>query len=1819
MGVLNPKGFKLAPFVYGCVLGVLLVYGGYFVDKTGFFGDLIERVYAVVNDIEPNGDGTTAGTPTGCTIHADCLSDATTAPTTPSTADFVVLPNNGSDYYQMQTLPAVDTVSQIVVQTYHQDGANMATYVSLWDATESTQYGTEVQLTQRATADWDSATFSGLTLNQTQIDGLRVRLSCARPGGGKANDCTQYAMYATVTYTEQIDITVSTTGSQQNVEVGATSAHVGGAFVISEDTGSRNLTSITIEETGTVDEVNDLDNIELYYELAADCSAQTYDGTETQFGSTDTNGFDGSARSTFIDSVTITTANDMCVYVVLDVGTGASFGETIELQITNPSSDVVGSGGAIVTPATVIALADTTILEEIVLTQTRYHWRQDNGDESDNALLGADSATGGSQNTPMLATQKSTNYRIRLEVDNAGNATSTAAQYRLEYATKVTTCTAATGWTDVHAAADDWDMSLSANIADGNTTNITTTGKGALTDDGVDFVGTGALRETTSLSGSITLDPDEFTELEYSIIGSSSISDGTTYCFRVTDNGTPLDSYTAYPEAAFNADVTVSAEQTQVSTASIPSTGVVIGGFLFSSTSAGSQDIDSITITASSTADVTTDFDNIELYWEYDNTVPVDCASETYGGVLETQYGATDTDGFSGAGTSTFTQAVLPPSVNTTRALCLYVVLDVTSSATNGEKLDIQIANPSVDVVLSTGSVAPASLVDLVGVTTLVAPYTVQTAYHWREDDGTETTATSATGGVENTSIDEFPALVTKRLRFAVHNQGGETTGNYQYELEWAQRTSTCDAVASWTSIDTAADEWAVVASQLVDNADTTNINESAGGVSDTGSFKGTNGAQQDVDGITGNIDLAANEQVEIEYSLQADSSAVEGTAYCFRLTNNGTVLDQYDNYAEATIKLATDFAVYRGVSDITGTSITLTNGVDYNLQFNDASRAFIRITNPHHTGGGLAAGTTGNHSSADMTAYISNPENITTSVNLTRFGATDDTQVAWEIIEYIGEVGGENEIIVRSAAAATYAAANTALTTGTVSGIADDNDVVPFITGQANVNTGRFYYHSGLSIATWNAGADTVTFTRGDNGNNSANPLSYAVVEFTGANWKVQRIEHTYTTAGVVETESMTAVNSISRAFVHTQHLAGANQDQHGDFGHEVWMGSIGTLSFRIDGVAQTAANHTSVGWVIENTQTTGDRMIVTRSNDTIVGAGGGLSTVNISIGRTVDDLSVASLFINTRNHGTGRSYPEPLMMATIISDTQYQIQISDDADDNTYRTEVVEWPTASRKLQQNDFQLYEDNNILTPSVPWSGLAENAEMTALDDPIAATENIRIRMSLRVTAAAMPANVDSFKLEYGERVTSCAAITNWLRLGDTGSTTALWRGFNASPVDGDTLPSTVLSESTISGTYEEENDSAVTPNLALVNDVVEFDWNVEHNNAAQKTDYCFRMVESDGTPFEVYDTYPLIRTVGYGPEIGQWRFYDDETNETPTVPLGAGESSAPAGIDNQDIIKLRATLAEKSGADGVDVKFKVQFSEYPDFSNVFDVVATSTCTATSTWCYADGAGVDNEQINTSLLSDADSCVSGAGTGCGTHNEGTSTVSATFDHSALTNAEFEFTLKNAGARVNAVYYFRLWNLLDDEVVPASSTYPSLLAASSSLTFSVDGVSSGTVIGTSVTTDVATASTSIGFGAIPFDTEFEAAHQLTVDTNATEGYQILLYADQDLTNTYGTKIASTTGTNALPVSWSSGCLALNLGCFGYHTTDATLAGGSARFGAEDTYAAFTTTPQEIMYSSIPGSDTHDIVYKIQVGQEQEAGDYQKTISYMAIPVF
>ena len=1616
------------------------------------------------------------------------------------------------------------------------------------------------------------------------------------------------------------DTILSALGTQRTEALtDSADVYVGGAFVLSSLT-SRTVSGFVLNEVRTIDAQNGLANVRLYYDLDTtapyNCESESYTGGEAQFGATDTNGFSGAnGESSFAGSiVAIDSTQTMCVYTVLDITSSAVDGTNIDIEVSNPETDVTVSGGTVY-PATAVSLTGNTNIVSPALTQTHYHWRNDDGSES-----GATSATGGNQDTAIAELSSANTRRLRMQVSNEGS-TSTAATFQLEYGLAAPTCEDTVTWTPVDQSADAWDMSPSANITDGaDTTNISTT-TGGVSDENTTFLTpNGGLKDTNSTLGEVTLQTSEFIEMEFSVVASSTALEGETYCFRMTDNGTQMSEYSVYPQVTIAADVSVTALGAHVAEADIPATNQYLGGAFLIESSAGLQTLDSITVSATGDVDAASGLSNVKLFYDLDTSAPYDCSSETYSGV-ESQYGSTDNDGFSAAnGSSTFSGSV---NISNTSSMCVYVVVDITQDARTFDTVTFEISAPASDVSASGASVGPGTPQTISGSTTLQGGFLTQTHYQWRNDDGSESGAASATGGSEDTTLNNFLQSTPIRLRLQVSNEGATTSLDARFQLEFAPKITTCGAVSAWTAVDDGSDDWDMYDSTFLTHGEnTTNISLALGGTSDeNSSFLTPNAAVRDTDDISASTTLQNDEFIELEYSIQSTANTAFNTTYCFRLSDDSSDLSEYLSYAEIRTSAKADYKVQLGRAVISGTTTTITAGFDYTAP-SSANTAFVRITNSQYMGAGNTT-TGGRQNADDVTAFVSNPANIFTDISFSRAGTADDTAVDWEIVEFIGQPGTDNQMVVRDVGTVSLSDSELAAT-GTSVAVGDDADVVVYVTGVKSHNTSRNYY--GAQVTTqWDSGSGSPVITRGSTGG-SAVDVSYAVVEYVGENWSVQRVEHDYTSAGTAETEPITAVNSLNKTFVHSQKQMSAYVNV-ADLGQTVWLSSIGAVSFRLNAGA-TAADQTGVAWVVENTQTGTGAMNVQRTNGTTANGAEPLS-LSVSILSPLELENNASIFMNTSAAGADFEHPRAIAGARITSTSSYQIWRSDTGSTMTYRTEIVEWPVADLALRQNYYRFYADNNALTPSDPWpvgaTDLGENTSITENDEPLGVDTFIRLRTTIRASNANLPANFQKFKLQFAERVTTCTAVSSWADLGDTASSSA-WRGYAATgttdgtvlssdpPIPGDLL----ISVSDVAGRLAHENPVDSNPYSVIDSEDMEYDWYIQQNGANPNSTYCFRMVRDDGSVLEGYFNYPQIRTAGFRPVTKNWRWYNDPLNETPTSPLAA-ENTTPANIEIGDTVAVRLTVDELSNVAGPDTKFKLQFSDDSSFANPVDVVATSSCLETSMWCFFDGGGEDNELITTTLLSDNEGCSGGTGNGCGTHNE-SPLYSTGHLHGAGRALEYSFTLKQVNARVNAVYYFRLINLLTGAPVETGDGegYPSVLSGASSLTFSVAGLPAGTTTA-GVVTDATTTATDVNFGSIPFNTDFVAAQRISIETNATEGYKVLQYASQELTNSYGVTIDSIPASNLTPDSWVSACSALVTGCVGYHTTDAVLSGGSTRFGANDTYAGLSTVPVEIMFNSLPKPGSIDMVYRIQVTEQQPAGDYVTDITYLAVPVF
>ena len=572
----------------------------------------------------------------------------------------------------------------------------------------------------------------------------------------------QYSIYAT--YNEiTASTTVGATGTQTTtLYTPSTFQYVGGAFTIVSNSGSRNVTGITITESGTVDAQNNLSNVRLYYDLDTsapyDCASESFSGSESQFGSTDADGFSGTnGTSAFSGTVAISTTQTMCVYVVLDISSNAGIGDTLEIGINNASTDVTTSAGTI-SPSGSVAISGTTTLYpnnlptfvnagtcaggtgtitpgmpgsvltgDILLLFTETYDAPavtlSGGTETWRAV--SSSPVGiinytrlsafwarASQNSPTSPTTNDTGnhqsgciiaIRNAVSTGTPWDTVSTGTENTSDTSGSITgTSTLGTNRMIVAAMATDLpDASGSSNFSSwANSDLVNVTERVDYTDGSGNGGGIGVATGAKSTAGSYGATTVTLANAARKAFMTLAIKGNTS--------------------SASVADVTVGTTGSQESVLVIPSTNNYVGGaFTLTMSTTSYRTVSGISINEAGTVDAQNNLKNIKLYYDLDTSTPYDCTSESFGG-SESQFGSTDADGFSGTnGTSTFSGSV---QVSSTRAMCVYVVLDVSSGASNGDTLDLQITNPDIGVTLSSGTVGPSSTVAISGSTTLSPP-----------------------------------------------------------------------------------------------------------------------------------------------------------------------------------------------------------------------------------------------------------------------------------------------------------------------------------------------------------------------------------------------------------------------------------------------------------------------------------------------------------------------------------------------------------------------------------------------------------------------------------------------------------------------------------------------------------------------------------------------------------------------------------------------------------------------------------------------------------------------------------------------------------------------------------------------------------------------------------------------------------------------------------------------------------------------------------------------------------------------------------------
>ncbi len=229
------------------------------------------------------------------------------------------------------------------------------------------------------------------------------------------------------------------------------------------------------------------------------------------------------------------------------------------------------------------------------------------------------------------------------------------------------------------------------------------------------------------------------------------------------------------------------------------------------------------------------------------------------------------------------------------------------------------------------------------------------------------------------------------------------------------------------------------------------------------------------------------------------------------------------------------------------------------------------------------------------------------------------------------------------------------------------------------------------------------------------------------------------------------------------------------------------------------------------------------------------------------------------------------------------------------------VQEVTIDAQYEQLSFGWYENINQQTPTSTWplgeGNFATEGVAITGQGAVNVGDTLRLRMNLRANVATGSASSTAFKLQYAQADASqCSVATNWFDVGEVGSTTAAFSGYNnAGVTDGSELSATVLATSTVFGTYEESNLSAFIPNVINPNETAEWDWSLEVISPATNANYCFRMVRSTGNELVTYTAYPELETAGPPLAPTLISFFDNERTASSSPPVLEFAASDLAG------------------------------------------------------------------------------------------------------------------------------------------------------------------------------------------------------------------------------------------------------------------------------------------------------------------------------------
>lgn len=234
----------------------------------------------------------------------------------------------------------------------------------------------------------------------------------------------------------------------------------------------------------------------------------------------------------------------------------------------------------------------------------------------------------------------------------------------------------------------------------------------------------------------------------------------------------------------------------------------------------------------------------------------------------------------------------------------------------------------------------------------------------------------------------------------------------------------------------------------------------------------------------------------------------------------------------------------------------------------------------------------------------------------------------------------------------------------------------------------------------------------------------------------------------------------------------------------------------------------------------------------------------------------------------------------------------------------------------EQSSYRFYQNSN--SSFFPGSALA--AQNTSII--VRPGDAFRLRQLLRQTDGGQTTTSRTFKLEMGEKLTTCAAASY-------SDAIAVFTD-NPTPSDEASILTSASDPTPASGSVVaqrySENASISVQTAMQVGDNGLWDFSLASSAAWEGKTYCYRIVNSDNTVVGAYAQYPEVTFVTPQFEQSSYRFSQNDNSSTLTGNPFANTNTPATVITNQPY-RLRLLLRQTVGSATVGATVKLQIGQ----------------------------------------------------------------------------------------------------------------------------------------------------------------------------------------------------------------------------------------------------------------------------------------------------